>query len=313
MMIKSLFLLSVTVAVTQAFSSVLPSTIKSPTTTSRLFAEVEKSKATLTQVEEVGNGSVLLHIETENPLEYEPGNVLYLEIEGTSNSDEDDTKKSWLKGPYTVSRASENILNVILKVVGNRSKTFAAATPGTPLQYGGTFKVPILEGVDVDTTSKVIMISTGVGVGPCVGAIEKALGASSDNNFPPIHLFACYRNPEDVILSDHLDDLQKRNSDQFAWTPILSSSTSEGRISSSANDNLDQLVQACAGIDDTHFHLIGNGQMVQEFQAGLEKAGVPKNKVTFEMYFNHKAEVDEDAIDRIAKAVKETAAVGSNM
>jgi hypothetical protein len=43
--------------------------------------------------------------------------------------------------------------------------------------------------------------------------------------------------------------------------------------------------------------------MVSEFKAGLQQAGVKEDKVTVEMYFNHKAEVDQDAVDRIASAV----------
>ena len=52
----------------------------------------------------------------------------------------------------------------------------------------------------------------------------------------------------------------------------------------------------------------GRGQMVSEFKSGLQKAGVPDDKVTIEIYFNHKADVDTDVVDRIAAAVKETAA-----
>ena len=40
-----------------------------------------------------------------------------------------------------------------------------------------------------------------------------------------------------------------------------------------------------------------------ESKAGLEQAGVKKDKVTVEMYFNHKAGVDQDAVDRISDAV----------
>lgn len=39
--------------------------------------------------------------------------------------------------------------------------------------------------------------------------------------------------------------------------------------------------------------------MVGEFKAGLKKAGVPDEKFTVEMYFNHQAKADEDVVGRI--------------
>ena len=86
-----------------------------------------------------------------------------------------------------------------MKVVGEKSKLFSTASPGTPLQFGGKFKVPILEGIDIDATKRIVLISTGVGVGPCVGAIEKALQSS----FPPIDLIASYRTEEEIVYKDH--------------------------------------------------------------------------------------------------------------
>lgn len=141
------------------------------------------------------------------------------------------------------------------------------------------------------------MISTGVGVGPCIGAIEKALEQEA---FPPIDLIASYRTKGEILFRDYLDQLQKENGDKFSWKTIISSE--QGRISSSA-DSLRVLTDTNSNAGLTHYHLIGNGQMVSEFKAGLQQAGVKEDKVTVEMYFNHKAEVDQDAVDRIASAV----------
>ena len=199
-----------------------------------------------------------------------------------------------------------------MKVVGEKSKLFSTASPGTPLQFGGKFKVPILEGIDIDTTKRIVLISTGVGVGPCVGAIEKALLLGQEeesSSFPPIDLIASYRTEEEIVYKDHLDKLQKEHADKFAWKAIITSE--HGRMSSTA-DSLRVLTDTSfdAGLEDTHYHLIGNGSMVTNFKAGLHKAGVNDDKITVEMYFNHKAEVDEKAVERIADAVAlETAAV----
>ena len=188
--------------------------------------------------------------------------------------------------------------------VGDKSKRFSTAETGTPMRFGGKFHVPILEGVDVDTTKRVVMISTGVGIGPVVGAVEKAL---EQGDFPPIDLISSYRTEKEVVYKDHLKKLQTEHSDKFSWKTIISSDP--GRLSSS-EENLKVLTDTSfnADIDSTHYHLIGNGGMVGEFKAGLKKAGVPDEKVTVEMYFNHQAKAEEDVVDRIADSVMETAA-----
>lgn len=280
--------------------------------TTSLFAadgppQYDKFQATLREAEKVGEGSFMLHIDTEDVVEYEPGHVLALEMEApNADGDDVDSKTSedakqnggWMRGPYTISRSTDKSIDILVKVVGEKSKLFSIATPGTPLRFGGKFKVPIVEGIDTDTTKRVVLISTGVGVGPCVGAIEKAMEQES---FPPIDLIASYRTEEEIVYKDHLDKLQKEHTDKFSWKAIITSE--QGRMSSTA-DNLRVLTDTNfkSGLEDTHFHLIGNGQMVSEFKAGLQTAGVKDDKVTVEMYFNHKAEIDADAVSRIAAA-----------
>ena len=211
----------------------------------------------------------------------------------------------WLRGPYTVSRSTDKTIDILIKVVGDKSKRFSTAESGTPVRFGGKFHVPILEGVDAETTKRVVMISTGVGIGPVVGAVEKALEQES---FPPIDLIASYRNDNEVVYKDHLNKLQTEYSDKFSWKTIISSE--QGRLSSS-EENLKAVTDTSfnADIDSTHYHLIGNGGMVSEFKAGLKKAGVPDEKVTVEMYFNHQAKAEEDVVDRIADSVMIAASV----
>eukprot|EP00578_Thalassiosira_sp_NH16_P021619 CAMPEP_0181085648 /NCGR_PEP_ID=MMETSP1071-20121207/5338_1 /TAXON_ID=35127 /ORGANISM="Thalassiosira sp., Strain NH16" /LENGTH=332 /DNA_ID=CAMNT_0023167457 /DNA_START=68 /DNA_END=1066 /DNA_ORIENTATION=+ len=280
--------------------------------------QYDKIQATLRQAERVGDGSVMLHIDTQEMVDYEPGHVIALEIKAESEEGNDETIDSktqkdaadnggWMRGPYTVSRSTEHTLDILIKEVGAKSKRFATAEAGTPLQFGGKFKVPILEGIDAETTKRVVLVSTGVGVGPCIGAIEMALSrGKGEPSFPPIDLIASYRTEEEVLYKDHLDKLQVQHEDKFAWRAIVTNK--QGRLSSST-DNLKMLTDTKfhnVGVDGTHYHLIGNGQMVSEFKAGLEKAGVPEDKVTLEMYFNHKAEVDVDVVDRIADVVMKT-------
>lgn len=286
--------------------------------------QYDKVDGTLRHAERVSDdgSSVMLHIVTEAGVDYEPGHVLALEIQSDDAGDDDDDDPDskahrdardnggWMRGPYTVSRSTENSLDVLTKVVGTKSRRFASAASGTAVRFGGKFHVPILEGIATETTDRIVMISTGVGVGPCMGAIEQALEeedqeGGSSSSFPPIDLIASYRTEAEVVCKDRLDELQKEYRDKFRWKTIITSE--QGRLSS--GDNLVELTDTTfdSSIGNTHYHLIGNGQMVSEFNEGLQKAGVPDNKITLEVYFNHKAEMNATAVDRIAAAVMETA------
>ena len=206
-----------------------------------------------------------------------------------------------MRGPYTVSRATDDLLDVLVKVVGDKSKRFASAEPGTLMRFGGKFKVPILEGiVNDDELKRVVLISTGVGSGPCIGAVKEALSENGDASLPPIRLITSYRTDAEVLYRYHLESLQKEYSERFSWEAVVTSNV--GRISSSET-NMRDIVRCSGDVNDTHFHLIGNGQMVGEFKAGIAKAGVPDERVTVEMYFNHKSVSDEAVIDRIAGIV----------
>ena len=299
------------------------------TSSSRLAAEGGPPKydtrmGKVRQVEVAGEGSVLVQIEpndeADTKLDYEPGHVLALEIEETTGNGE------WLRGPYTITRGTDSSFDVLLKVVGNKSKIFANAQPGKPVKFGGRFHVPIVEGIiaakdgdksNSDTTSptkRVVMISTGVGVGPCIGAIEKLLMEKEvTSSFDAtIDLFASYRTQEEIVGKDRLDELKSQYPERFNWQPIITSDT--GRISSK-DDNVKLVVQKdnsgsdgnICSISETHYHLIGNGQMVREWKEGLEKAGVPTERVTIESYFNHRADTSNEAIERIARVVQSAA------
>ena len=54
----------------------------------------------------------------------------------------------------------------------------------------------------------------------------------------------------------------------------------------------------------THFHLVGNGQVVVDVREGLLAAGVAEERITTEKYFNGKATADEDVVAFIAGALK---------
>ena len=79
----------------------------SPLTVVRNAPEYTKVDGVLTEAEEVGRGSVMLHC--NGPNDYKPGHVFALELD---DAQEDG---SVLKGPYTVSRATPDSFDVLIK------------------------------------------------------------------------------------------------------------------------------------------------------------------------------------------------------
>lgn len=274
--------------------------------------QYEKRKAVLREAEIIGDGSVILHIDRdegdEMPLDYEPGHVLALEIEGNPDADDLDEKtvkdmknnNGWMRGPYTVTRCTDKSMDIVIKVVGAKSKALATAKPGTPLQFGGKFKVPIAKGI-APNTERIVMLSTGVGVGPCVGAVEKLL---SENFAGSIDLFASFRYESEKLFADYLN-VWATAYESFRYKPVITSEV--GRLSAS-EENVQLVVnEDICSLGETHYHIIGNGQMVNEWKEGLSKAGVPANRITVENYFNHKAEPSKEAIERIASGIRAAA------
>jgi len=207
----------------------------------------------------------------------------------------------WMRAPYTVTRCTENSIDIVIKVVGAKSKALANAEPGTPVRFGGKFKVPIAEGI-APNTERLVLLSTGVGVGPCVGAVEKLL---SENFAGSIDLFASFRYESETLFADYLN-VWATAYESFRYKPIITSEV--GRISAS-EENVKLIIsnEDVCSVSETHYHLIGNGQMVHEWKEGLKRAGVPNERITFETYFNHPAEPSEDAIARIASGTRAAA------
>ena len=100
-----------------------------------------------------------------------------------------------------------------------------------------------------------------------------------------------------MCCKDAVQRLCVLHPERFECAYVISST--DGRISS------DTALASIADIADadTHFHLIGNGAMVNEWKEGLGKAGVPEEFVTTETYFNHKAEADAEVVERISTKI----------
>lgn len=162
-----------------------------------------------------------------------------------------------------------------------------------------------------DPTRRVVMIASGVGVGPCVGAIEDLMksDSSASSKIAYIDLIASFRTSDEIAMGVDLDKLvEEPTSMGFRWLPVITEET--GRLSSNGPEVLREMYLKPASSDataspirNTHYHIIGNGQLVNEWTAGLKMAGVPSSRVTTEAYFNHAAKPDPAAVETISEAV----------
>ena len=57
-------------------------------------------------------------------------------------------------------------------------------------------------------------------------------------------------------------------------------------------------------LEDLHVHLVGNGEMVHLVGPALYEAGVPKDRVSIETYFNHDAKPDPGVIESLAERLR---------
>jgi len=321
----------------------------------------EKRGGVIRGSEPTGKGSYLLTVDADandgndDLLGYRAGHVLALEFRPPSASESDDagdvvvvddddtfamtektrrdleSNEGWMRGPYTVSfgyggvdddeDANVDGFKVLIKEVGYKSRVLAESKPGTPVRFGGKFKVPIAEGILSAASSplekatrRVVMVSSGVGIGPCVGAIEELLTHRPSPPIESIDLIASFRTREEISMDDAMERLLEQEDDDrekniaVRWKPIVTSE--EGRITANGPEALRDLLLASVGGDqfaspvaETHYHVIGNGRMVNEWKEGLASAGVPPSRITVEAYFDHSVPADPDAVSAIRGAV----------
>ena len=95
--------------------------------------QYDKIDATLVANEVVGRATNLLRLESDAPLDYKAGHVLALEVE---------EEGEWLRGPYTVTRATEKTFDVVIRVCGKKSEVMAASQVGSRWRFGGKFQGP---------------------------------------------------------------------------------------------------------------------------------------------------------------------------
>mmetsp|Transcript_25974 Transcript_25974/g.56108 ORF Transcript_25974/g.56108 Transcript_25974/m.56108 type:complete len:335 (-) Transcript_25974:759-1763(-) len=272
------------------------------TTSTMAAPEIAWQRGTVVANRPVARGTHLLSIRSGTPLSYQPGHILGLELQHPETGDA-------LKGPYTVTRQTgSDTIDVIYRVVRDGRKTpfMERLVEGDELDFGGKFGTPIAEGVAPGAV-RVVGIATGAGIGPLLGYAECALQSSST----AVELYCGFRELADVCCAPELDALAEAHPDRFAWTACISrpmactavtlSAFKGARAAGRVTHAVPSLLRTTR---ETHFHLVGNGAFVKEFKEGCLAAGVEEGRVTTEIYFNGKAEPDQDVVALVSSSLR---------
>lgn len=285
--------------------------------------QIDWQDATVVANKELSRGTKQLTIQADAEVEYRPGHIIGLEVAHPETGD-------GLKGPYTVSRSSGSSFDVIYRVIPDGRKTpfMETLSTGARVRFGGRFGTPVADGI-ADDVDRVVGIATGAGLGPLVGYAEDALEAGSSAS---IELYGGFRDLADVCCKEETGALAARHPG-FKCMPVISRPMACAAVSLSGLgsglgggmqlDGIEapppafvqgRVSTAVPGLlgpvsPSTHFHLVGNGQFVADFEAGLLAAGVAEERITTEKYFNGKAEADKAVVEHIAEALQARAAV----
>lgn len=224
---------------------------------------------------------------------YEPGHVLGLGLR---------LDGGLMRHAYTVSRGEfhsrrfEHLYRVIPH--GQMTPRLSEMAPGAMLYFHGPFHTPIQHEIQA-AAERITLIATGTGVGPQFGYAEKTLREGEKR---PVTLYASFREESHVCLAAELDALA-RTYPNFRWHYSLTRPS--GNWSGLRGRVTDWVPQELSSSDLAahHFHLVGNGEMVHLVRRALYRAGVARERVSIETYFNHHVEPAEAEIERLARAL----------
>ena len=241
----------------------------------------------------VANGSMWMTLEADDEFTagYEPGHVLSLGLK---------LGNGVMRHAYTVSRGEprlrrfEHLYRVIFQ--GRMTPQLSQLLPGDTVFFHGPFHTPIQYEIQPGA-ERIVLIGTGTGVGPLFGYAEKAL---LEGETRPIALYASFREESHICMTQELEGLARRYPD-FRWQYSV---TNPSQNWSGFTGRVTEWVPVQTGmykLETHHFHLVGNGEMVQLVRRALLLAGVAPERVSTETYFNHHAEPDQWEIDQVAE------------
>ena len=220
------------------------------------------------------------------PFAFEPGNFVGIEchVEGLG----------YRRSPYCILSppSVDGRFELLVRLVpdGPLSQYLGSLRPGDEVAFRGPTGRSM---VPKDLERHLVLVATGVGVGPFCSLVRHLLEGGFDR---PIELFWGLRLAEDICLTDRLDALALEFPN-FSYRISLSRPPAEwpglrGRVTESMPPLLTQL-------GGKHFVLCGNGAMIEELAAALSDVGVAQQFVYEEPYFNGRHVADPAVVRAI--------------
>lgn len=244
----------------------------------------------------IGRGTYLItfHADDDEDLDYQPGHVFAFDC--------DDGNGKTLHHPYTIVTCDpeQRLFGFVFRHIpdGAMTEHLVQMQTGDQATFSGKYHEAIIDEI-ADGVSGFVGIATGSGIGPLYGFIKEHI----DSFNKPIELYVGYRKDADVCLQEDLNELAAEY-DHFSWQLSLSEPPSDwqglrGHITTAVAGRLEN-------INDKHFHLVGNGAMINEMRQALSDAGIAKEQVSTESFFNHRAEADKEKITAISEALAQS-------
>lgn len=140
--------------------------------------------------------------------------------------------------------------------------------------------------VPTDTDRDLVLIATGVGIGPFVSLARYLLDGGFDRR---ITLFWGLRQAEDICLTDRLDELA---ADHPSFSYLISLSQPPASWTGLRGRITESVPPLLAHLGDIGFYLCGNGAMTEELRLVLSDLGVSERFIYTEPYFNRRHRPD---------------------
>jgi ferredoxin-NADP reductase len=231
-------------------------------------------EAELVRITPRAAGVVEYVLRPDEPLTFRPGQFISVRV----GVDSDDNPI--LRSYSIASPPGADELALILKLIkgGPGSEYFEHLKPGARVRFTGAMGFFVL---DFQHPGDVVIGATGVGITPVLPMLED-LAARDERG--RVRLYWGNRHAEDLFWLDELAALQKKSPrlqvEIFLSGDAPSWSGRRGRITQAVLDELPTF-------DKPVFYLVGNGEMIRELKAELQKRGVDrKRQIRNEAFFN---------------------------
>ena len=252
----------------------------------------EERSAHFLHCRELGRGTYLITFQADDdaPLDYEPGHVFALVYQHGDQA---------IKHPYTIVESDNETgqFSFCFKHIpdGKLTPLLLAMDSDSQITFSGKHHKPIAQEINMEATA-MLGVGTGSGVGPLYGYIKKHINEIT----VPHHFYFGYREAADICLTNELDALQQAN-DLFTWHVSLSQAADDwqglrGQVHMVA-------AQQHSFNKTTHVHMVGNGQMINEFRTALMQVNLPVEFITKESFFKHGDSVRPDIVSELKQRI----------